>query len=618
LICPSCGLENKPDATYCDDCGAVLAEAAAAPAGRRAPLPMGSTLGERYTIESGEARGPLNVYEALRSEDGARVRLIEDAEPAAPFEPPADAASLTAPADEDDTRAARIYRSLKGAESAHVWEVNGYCYAEGRGFVEGAVLPGNSLHDHLGGDRLDAGEVQALGMSLLEGIDALHQRGYLHLGVQPGSIFVDAGGTVILDGYDRLVAQDRLPSMFSVIEGYSAPEAYGVGGMPGPASDVFGVGAILYYAVSRRAPTEVSREQFFVFPPLSATAPDTPPDLERVIMKALSKTTANRWASAGEMLQALSEASLEPARVPVGVGAASAAAQETKPTRAAAPMPSAPSQPPAVPLPQTFLPYDVGMKSHVGCVRSVNQDSMLVMSFAAWERSIPTSALLCIVADGMGGEAEGDKASSLAIRSMAEYVLRNNIPIVTGAETMKLQSRDPVERMEELLRGSMEHANRTIFEYSQKDPSRRGMGSTLTSLMIDWPHAVFGHAGDTRAYLLGAELDQVTEDHSLVGKLVRLGQLTREEARNSPQRSYLYRAMGTAGELEIDVYSRRMKRGDRILICSDGVWEYFTDEEIVAYMQRSSSAQQTCEALIEETLRRGADDNCTAIVLHVP
>jgi len=268
-----------------------------------------------------------------------------------------------------------------------------------------------------------------------------------------------------------------------------------------------------------------------------------------------------------------------------------------------------------------YCPYKIGTRSHVGCVRSVNQDSLLVMSFTANEHSTPIETVLLVVADGMGGEAEGDKASSLAIRAMADHVLRDRLPVLTGTDTMKLRPENPVERMQELLHESMETSNRVIFDYAQKDSSRRGMGSTLTALMIEWPHAVFGHAGDTRAYLLrkgASEIDQVTEDHSLVGKLVRLGQLSREEARVSPQRSYLYRAMGTQGELEMDTYSRTLEPGDRLLLCCDGVWEYYSEAEIIGFLSSGDDPQETCERLIDETLRRGADDNCTAIVVHVP
>lgn len=642
MICPSCGLDNKPDANYCDDCGAELAAGAAVAAGgRRAPLAVGSELKEApagpstLRIEQAEARGRLNVYRAVRIGTGEAVRLLEDAEPEASLTIPADAADGS-PLAEDASVAARAWRALSGVETPHLWRVERFIYDEGRGFVVGAPLPEETLHDHLAAARpLQPEEAQALGLSLLEAVQALHDRGYLHLAIHPSAIHIDEEGLPILAGYDRLASRDALPQVFSVLDGYSAPEAYGVGGPACPASDVYSVGATLYYSLCRRVPAEVSREQFFYFAPLSRETPDIPTDLERIVMKAVGKNLPGRYESATAMSEELAAASVErrraaqPAPQPVAVGVGAGAADPAPRASSGgsqwegavpppAPISATPDEPPAASLSSGFLPFQVGLRSDIGRVRSVNQDSMLVMTFSAVERSIPTSALLVIVADGMGGEAEGDKASSLAIRTMATYVLQNNIPIVTGADTVKLHPRNPVERLEELLREAMEHANATIFGYAQKDASRRGMGSTLTSLMIEWPYAVFGHAGDTRAYLLRDGLDQVTEDHSLVGKLVRLGQLTREEARNSPQRSYLYRAMGTAGELEIDVYSRRLEPGDRLLLCSDGVWEYFMDDEIVDFMTRFDDPQQACEALVEEVLRRGADDNCTAVILYVP
>jgi len=618
LTCPSCGLDNPPEATYCDDCGAVLAAAAATPeaAGRRDPLPVGARIGP-FAVDRADARGGFNVYRASAGE--RVVRVVEDAE--APPSP----AEGSGPAEGDASRTALVWKALELSECPHLWAVREYLYQDERAFIVGDPLPELTLQEHLAQtESLDAEEIRALGMSLLEGLQALHERGFLHLGVHPSQVRVDDEGLAILDGYERIVRRDALPQRFSVLDGYSAPEAYGIGGTPCPASDVFGVGATLYYAISRRVPTEVSREQFFYFPPLAAQAPDVPEDLERIVMKAVAKTLQARYPTAEAMSVDLLQASMEKRaqKVPVAVGGGSGPTPPPSWERPMSPLAAvaqvSAAHPAALPPQGGFMPYRVGMRSDVGRVRSVNQDSMLVMTFHACERSVPSEALLIIVADGMGGEAEGDKASSLAIRSMAAHVLNNHMPIITGADTMKLRSKDPAERLEELLREAMATANRTIYQYSQKDASRRGMGSTLTSLMIDWPHAVFGHAGDTRAYLVRGNLDQVTEDHSLVGKLVRLGQLTREEARHSPQRSYLYRAMGTAEDLEVDVYARRLEPGDRLLICSDGVWEYYTDEEVIDLMTRFDDPQKACDAFIEETLRRGADDNCTAVVLYVP
>lgn len=639
LKCPSCGLDNGADETYCDDCGALLTSSPVVLEQRlrQERLPVDTVVGEKYRVVRSAIDGVFNAYEAVHVDDGRAVRMLEDAEVAS--REPSFGAELSAPVDDDTSHAAVTWRALTSAQSEHLWKVLDFVYHEGRGFVVGAPLPQWDLQRY----RRDTPdmtleEIVACGGGILDALIDLHERGFLHLGVHPEHVYIDAEGVCILDGYERLARLDALPEIYSVVEGYSAPEAFGIGGTPAASSDVYGVGVTLYFLVSGQSPAAVSREQFFFFPPLSARVRGVPPSLEAVVMKALSKDMKARYQRATEMVEALDGVSLDAPVALEGLpdSASPPPAPEMSPSNPPAETSSAPSLPAtssvATPSPVAvaatllasdgtgFLPCRIGMKSHKGCVRSVNQDSLLVMSFSAWEHSLPSNALLVVVADGMGGEAEGDKASSLAIRSMATHLLQNHIPVTTGSETRKLRPAEPVARLEELVRDSMETSNHVVFDYAQKDDARRGMGSTLTALMIDWPHAVFGHAGDTRAYLLrpgASEVDQVTEDHSLVGKLVRLGQLTREQARVSPQRSYLYRALGTQAELELDVYARTLEQGDRLLLCSDGVWEYYSESEIIEFLSHGDDPQETCERLIDETLRRGADDNATAVVVHI-
>ena len=629
LKCPSCGLDNRAEETWCDDCGALLTSSPVVLEQRirHERLAADVVVGAKYRIVRSAVDGVFNTYEAVHVDDERSVRLLEDAE--APPQDPSTVAESVAPVDDDTSHAAIAWRALAAAQSPNLWKVREFVYHEGRGFVVGEPLPPWDLQRYRNDSAgMSHAEVAAVGRDLLDALGDLHERGYLHLGVHPEHIYIDDEGVSILDGYERLARVDALPGIHSVVEGYSAPEAFGIGGTPSTASDVYGVGVTLYFLITGHGPAAVSREQFFFFPPLSARVRGVPPELEAVVMKALGKDMKTRYRTAAEMRAALEGASLDeaslerpPAAEPSRPVEPDAVSEVVAPVAAElAPPPIDAAARSLVADSRGFLPCRIGMKSHRGCVRSVNQDSLLVMGLSAWEHSLPTNALLVVVADGMGGEAEGDKASSLAIRAMASHLLANHIPLKMGSETCRLRSTEPVARLEELVRESMETSNGVIFDYAQQDEARRGMGSTLTALMIDWPHAVFGHAGDTRAYLLRAgttEVDQVTEDHSLVGKLVRLGQLTPEEARTSPQRSYLYRAMGTQAELELDVYSRRLEAGDRLLLCSDGVWEYYSADEIVGFLSQGDDPQETCERLIDETLRRGADDNATAIVLHV-
>ncbi len=260
--------------------------------------------------------------------------------------------------------------------------------------------------------------------------------------------------------------------------------------------------------------------------------------------------------------------------------------------------------------------YRVALKSDIGLVRRVNQDAWLECRLAACERDVPVQAHLVVVADGMGGEAEGDKAASLAVRAVAHEVVERFLTFAVGSATALLLPEDPGERNSLVLKRALERANRTIHQYASQESSRTGMGCTMTACLLEGDLAVFGHVGDTRGFRIGATLDQVTTDHSLVGSLVQMGHMTREEARHSPRRSVIYRALGTAPEVEVDLYRRRLEPGDYLLICSDGVWEYYDDEELLAFFQGSPDPETVCNRLVQTCLARGADDNATAAVVR--
>ena len=142
------------------------------------------------------------------------------------------------------------------------------------------------------------------------------------------------------------------------------------------------------------------------------------------------------------------------------------------------------------------------------------------------------------------------------------------------------------------------------------------MGCTITACILEPDEIVIGHVGDTRAYhWREGVLTRLTTDHSLVGRLVEMGQLTEEEARNSPQRSIIYRAMGTNPEVEVDLYHQELKPGDRIMVSSDGVWEYFESGELQSLMAEADTPANIAARLVDICLQRGADDNATLAVI---
>ncbi len=225
-----------------------------------------------------------------------------------------------------------------------------------------------------------------------------------------------------------------------------------------------------------------------------------------------------------------------------------------------------------------------GACSEIGLVRQVNEDSKL------------TEPPLFAVADGMGGHASGDVASAIAVE-------------VLKAALAKSDS----------ISDAVHNANRAIFQKAAMDPDLTGMGTTLTAMWADDTSAQIAHVGDSRAYLLrDGQLSRLTQDHTVVNRLVQQGRIMPEDADRHPQRSYLERALGVDPEVEVDVHVLDMSPGDRVLLCSDGLFGMIDDDLIQNVLEQESSPQRAAERLCEEAVHAGGNDNVTTVVVDFP
>jgi PPM family protein phosphatase len=230
----------------------------------------------------------------------------------------------------------------------------------------------------------------------------------------------------------------------------------------------------------------------------------------------------------------------------------------------------------------------VGAKSDVGQVREANEDSYLV------------DEPLFVVADGMGGHIAGDVASSTAVS------------VISGNATTA--SAENLETLAELVRS----ANKAIWEKAGEDPGLRGMGTTCTLMLVDNSKAHFAHVGDSRAYLMrGGELSQITEDHTLVGRMVKEGKLKPEEAESHPQRSIITRALGVDSDVEVDLMSLNLIPGDRIVLNSDGLSSMISDDAIAGPLREETDPQVAAERLVELANQAGGEDNVTVVIVDV-
>ena len=229
--------------------------------------------------------------------------------------------------------------------------------------------------------------------------------------------------------------------------------------------------------------------------------------------------------------------------------------------------------------------------SHVGLVRKGNEDSYLINS----------SLGLFVVADGMGGHEAGEVASKVAVKS-----LERTLTQAPDGETA--------------LRDGILAANSEIFGMAQADSKLNGMGTTLTAVYYHSGKVLIGHVGDSRAYLIrNFVATLLTRDHSLVNELVQSGHITEEEALNHPQRHVVTRALGIDPMVEIDLLVQEIKAGDRLVLCTDGLSNLVSAEEIAETFNHSRGTDNRglpLERLKQLALERGGYDNLTAVLIE--
>jgi serine/threonine protein phosphatase PrpC len=232
----------------------------------------------------------------------------------------------------------------------------------------------------------------------------------------------------------------------------------------------------------------------------------------------------------------------------------------------------------------------VGAATDVGRVRERNEDGFL------------TQEPLFAVADGMGGHRGGAVASRVALEILSQ--MEGDSMAGDGAA--------------EGLTDMVNQANDAVLERASEEPRLSGMGTTLTAVVVQPGRIHLAHVGDSRAYMLRAgKLRQLTEDHSLVQRMVKEGKLTPQEAEVHPQRSVLTRALGVEPELQVDHETVEVRPGDRILLCSDGLTTMVTEEEIHRILSEHDDPQRAADALVSAANQAGGVDNTTALVLFV-
>ena len=246
----------------------------------------------------------------------------------------------------------------------------------------------------------------------------------------------------------------------------------------------------------------------------------------------------------------------------------------------------------------------LGSLSHVGMKRTGNEDSYCAL---VSPNTPPGTEMLLAVADGMGGRQAGELASALATRGLVERLSHGGASHPSPTEALFREG---------LLKEVVQAVNAEVLRAATK-PATRGMGTTLTAVLLAGSVLSIAHVGDSRAYLLrDGELHQLTQDHNWAAEEVARGALTPRQAREHPGRNVLTRALGTAPSVYVDSASVEVRGGDVLMLCSDGLHSLVSDDEIAQTLV-GEEPQQACQSLVERANARGGHDNITVVTARI-
>lgn len=252
-----------------------------------------------------------------------------------------------------------------------------------------------------------------------------------------------------------------------------------------------------------------------------------------------------------------------------------------------------------------------GQATHPGRQRPRNEDAVLSLTFGIDQEGLSGPIGLYIVADGMGGHDAGDLASRIVSQMVAERLIQTGV-VPELRQLRSVDSAGPADLLVQAIR----EANGALVHHAQNTGS--DLGSTITAALIVRETAFIANVGDSRTYFLrDGHLEQITRDHSVVARLAEVGIIRPEEIRTHPRRNEIYRCLGQHPRVEVDLFTRTLRKGDRLILCTDGLWEMVPDEEMRRIVEGARTPQQACDALVDAANRAGGEDNIGVIVVEM-
>ena len=237
------------------------------------------------------------------------------------------------------------------------------------------------------------------------------------------------------------------------------------------------------------------------------------------------------------------------------------------------------------------------MESDTGKKREVNEDRVAVLKR-------PDGLVLALVADGMGGHNAGDVASEMTVEAMSKHFLEADSGNFASVESKKRWLDEKVRLI-----------NSEVFDYAESHPECKGMGTTLIAVLIEENLCVICHIGDSRVYTFNGKAEQVTRDHSYVNVLVDNGEISEEEAEDHPKKNWIVRALGTERGIEGDLFELELSDASHLLICTDGLSNKVSKEEVADIVASHSTLSQKGKDLVDLANDKGGEDNISFVLL---
>jgi len=586
MNCPHCGFEVAEAEQFCSNCGAsFLITESPQKTSNLSALLLGTILNGKYHIKALLKNGSINVYGAS-FEGEQNLLLIEEAtvvhkkksdvitriiETFRHIGPSSSAANeitkekTTEAICQQSLPLQKKFELLSSLDSSAFQKAYDNFIVGDREYLVLENATGKSLFDIVSEDLPGEDLAIDIAINLCQCVGNIHRAGYIHLNIEPGSIYL-LDGQVRLFNFERAVRAGERRHEYLTSEGYSAPELLSNDTGIDARADIYSIGAVLFWMISGQNVTLSGAHVMKVLSSVSS------PELARILLFCLAHNPDLRYATVGELKEKLVAYKLTRKR---------------------------------------NFHFDTAALTDTGMIRQNNEDSCFTLEVTQPADLGTDSYGVYLIADGMGGEQAGEVASTKAVAVISSAILDS------------LRAPNKPQSFSELVRQAIEKASAELYHLARNDPKLSSMGTTVTLGLRVNNELYLGHVGDSRAYLIRrGVIRQLTQDHSVVAGLLKAGMITQEEARQHPDRGKIFRCLGSSPDVVIDTYKEIgneekliLQHGDSLVFCTDGLTTHVSDDEILTEIEKPDDVYDACQRLVWLANQHGGTDNISVIVV---